>query len=282
MTRIYIGTCSWADHANFYPQGLPTNQQITYYAQHFPIVEIDATFYRLIPKRSFQLWAERTPEDFIFDVKPFRQLSWHDRENPPDDEVTRAFSETLQPLRDAHKLGAVHFQFPPWFMYKDRNVDYLKYLRERFPDDRLSVEFRHRSWLEGDHVPALLSTLSENGLSLTVVDEPQIGTGSIPTVLEVTNPELVIVRFHGRNYQKWYAKAKTTAERFDYLYSEEELREWVPNVARLADKAQEIHLLFNNNAQDYAVRNARQLRMFLAERGGIGDIITPPMARNRA
>ena len=275
MTRIYVGTCSWADHTNFYPQGLPANQQITFYAQHFPVVEIDATFYHLIPKRSFELWSGRTPEGFIFDVKPFRQLSWHDREKPPDDEVTKAFSETMQPLRDAHKLGAVHFQFPPWFMYGQRNVDYLKHLRESFPDDRLSVEFRHRSWLEGDHVPALLSTLRESGLSLTVVDEPQIGTGSIPTVLEVTNPDLVIVRFHGRNYQKWYAKVKTTAERFDYLYSEQELKEWVPKVGTLAGKVQEMHLLFNNNAQDYAVRNARQLRMFLSEPGGAGEIVAP-------
>jgi uncharacterized protein YecE (DUF72 family) len=108
-----------------------------------------------------------------------------------------------------------------------------------------------------------------------VVDEPQIGTGSVPTVLEVTNPDLVIVRFHGRNYQKWYAKVKTTAERFDYLYSEQELKEWVPKVGTLAEKVQEMHLLFNNNAQDYAVRNARQLRMFLSEPGGAGKIVAP-------
>lgn len=279
MTRIYVGTCSWADHANFYPPGLPANQQITFYAQHFPIVEIDSTFYRLIPRRSFELWAERTPAGFLFDVKPFRQLSWHDRENPPDDDVTRAFSETLQPLREARKLGAVHVQFPPWFVYKERNVDYLKYLRERFPDDRLSIEFRHRSWLEGDHVPTLLHTLRENGLSLTVVDEPQVGMGCIPTVLEVTNPELVIVRFHGRNYRTWYAKAKTTAERFDYLYSEDELKAWVPNVRRLAERAQELHLLFNNNAQDYAVRNARQLRMLLMEQGDLGEVVAPASER---
>lgn len=267
MGRIYVGTCSWADHTNFYPEGLPANQQITFYAQHFPVVEIDATFYHLMPRRSFQLWSERTPEGFIFDVKPYKQLSWHDRENPPDDEVTKAFSEAIQPLRDAQKLGAVHFQFPPWFMYRESNVDYIKRLREGFANDRLSVEFRHRSWLEGEHVPALLSTLAEHRASLTVVDEPQIGTGSVPTLLEVTNPELAIVRFHGRNYQKWYAKVKTTAERFDYLYSEQELGEWVPKVAQLERKAQEIHLLFNNNAQDYAVRNARQLRLLLEGQG---------------
>jgi uncharacterized protein YecE (DUF72 family) len=275
MTRIYVGTCSWSDHTNFYPKELPANQQITYYAQHFPVVEIDATFYRMIARRSFELWAERTPEGFLFDVKPYKQLTWHDRETPPDDEVIKAFSETMQPLRDARKLGAVHFQFPPWFMYRQSNIDYIKHLGEAFRDDRLSVEFRHRSWLTDANLPALLGALRESGISLTVVDEPQIGTGSVPTVLEVTSPNLVVARFHGRNYQKWYAKVQRTAERFNYLYSEQELQEWVPKVRTLAEKAQEMHLLFNNNAQDYAVRNARQLRMLLSE-PGVGEVVSLP------
>ncbi len=120
MTRVYVGTCSWSDHKGFYPQGLPSNQQISYYARHFPIVEINSTYYHMMPKRNFSLWAERTPDGFVFDVKPYRQLTWHDRRNPPDDEVTSVFRESLQPLRDAGKLGAVHFQFPPWFRYAKR------------------------------------------------------------------------------------------------------------------------------------------------------------------
>ncbi|MBC7237733.1 MAG: DUF72 domain-containing protein, partial [Chloroflexi bacterium] len=247
MARIYIGTCSWADHANFYPEGLPANEQITYYALHFPVVEINSTYYRMMPARNFHLWAERTPEGFVFDVKPYRQITWHDRENPPNDEQTAAFRDSLQPLREAGKLGAVHFQFPPWYVLKPENIEYILHLRELFAEDRISVEFRHRSWLEGDHLPGLLGTLREQAIGLTVVDEPQLGSGSVPTVLEVTNPELTLVRFHGRNYKKWYARVETTAERFDYLYSEEELREWVPNIKKLAEEARELHLLFNNN-----------------------------------
>ncbi len=265
MSRIYVGCCSWSDHTNFYPEDLPSNQQISFYARHFPIVEIDSSFYRLMPARNYQLWAERTPAGFVFDVKPYRQITGHDRENPPEAEVFEAFSRSLQPLRDAAKLGAIHFQFPPWFVYRPENVAYLRECRDRFPGDRLSVEFRHRSWLEGDHVPELLETLNGYGLSLTVVDEPQVGTGSVPTLLAVTNPDLVIARFHGRNAKMWYAKVKTTQERFDYLYSEAELREWVPNAAALAREARELHLLFNNNQQDYSVRNARQLAMLLKE-----------------
>ena len=91
MTHIYVGTCSWFQHTNFYPEGLPSNQQITYYAQHFPVVEINSTFCRMMPQRNFRLWAERTPQGFVFDVKPYRQLTWHDRKNPLDEQVTERF-----------------------------------------------------------------------------------------------------------------------------------------------------------------------------------------------
>jgi len=276
MARVYVGTSSWADHASFYPDGLPSNQQIVYYAQHFPIVEINSSYYRLMPERNYRLWAERTPEGFIFDVKPYKQMTWHDRKNPPEDEQTIAFRETLQPLRDASKLGAVHFQFPPWFVYRPENVDYIRHVRDLFPDDRIGVEFRHRSWLEGDHVPQLLETLSAIHVALTVVDEPQLGSGSVPTVAAVTDADLSIVRFHGRNYKKWYARTETTAERFDYLYDEEELREWVPRLAGLAERAENLHVLFNNNAEDYAVRNARQLRMLLTESLRSHEVVRAP------
>lgn len=273
MTRVYIGTCSWADHKPFYPKGLPSNQQIVYYSQQFPIVEINSSYYRMMPVRNYELWASRTPPGFVFDVKPYKQITWHDRKNPPDAEITEAFSQCLQPLRDANKLGAVHCQFPPWFQYRPDNLDYLHVLRDRFAQDTLAVEFRNRTWLEGEHLPTLFDDLRAHDISLTVVDEPQLGNGSIPTVLEVTKPELVITRFHGRNDQKWYARVKRTAERFDYFYTEDELREWAPKVQQLAESAHELHLLFNNNAQDYAVRNARQLRMIL--RSDLGLEIVP-------
>lgn len=270
MTRIYVGTSSWSDHTDFYPEGLPKNQQIRFYAQVFPIVEINSTYYRMMPERNFRLWVERTPPGFVFDVKPYRQLTWHDRNNPPEDEVMVAFRNSMQPLRAAGKLGAVTFQFPPWFTFRPSNVEYIRQVRASLPDDLVCVEFRHRSWLEGDHVPHLIETLRDYGVGLTVVDEPQLGSGSVPTVLEVTTPDLSLVRFHGRNYKTWYKKVKRTADRFDYLYSEEELQEWMPNVSRLAEDARELHIFFNNNRADYAVRNARQLTALLQD--GLRDV----------
>jgi uncharacterized protein YecE (DUF72 family) len=278
VTQIYVGTSSWSDHTDFYPEGLPKNQQIRFYAQVFPIVEINSTYYRMMPERNFRLWAERTPPGFVFDVKPFRQLTWHDRKNPPQDEVMDEFRRSMQPLRDAGKLGAVTFQFPPWFTFLPSNVEYIRQARESLPDDRVCVEFRHRSWLDGDHVPHLIETLRDYGVGLTVVDEPQLGSGSVPTVLEVTTPDLSLLRFHGRNYKTWYKKVKRTADRFDYLYSEEELQEWVPNVAKLAEEAQELHVFFNNNRADYAVRNARQLTALLQDDLRDAEIVSPSPA----
>ena len=267
MARIYVGTCSWSDHAPFYPEGLPANQQIAYYAQHFPIVEINSTFYRPMPARNYALWAERTPPGFLFDVKPHLQLTFHDRERPPDGTAHGAWSVAMEPLREAGKLGCLTFQFAPWVTDNDQNRAYLRRLRDWHPTDPISIEFRHRSWLEGEGVPGLLELLREQRLGLTVVDEPQVGSGSVPTLLSVTTPSLSVVRFHGRNARTWYKRGGAASERFDYLYSGAELREWVPGVVALAEGAETLHLLFNNNAQDYAVQNARQLRMLLRELG---------------
>jgi len=265
MSRIYIGTCSWADHAPFYPPDLPANQQISYYAQRFPLVEVNASYYRLMPARNYALWAERTPPHFVFDVKAFQQLTYHDRQQPPTREAAVQFCNSVQPLREAGKLGALHFQFPPWFAHSERNLEYIRHLRAFYADDPLSVEFRHRSWDDGDAYPATVAALREAGVGLTVVDEPQIGAGSVPTRLDVTTPGLCIVRLHGRNSATWYKRVKTTAERFDYCYSAEELRAWAPHVAHLAELAETVHVLFNNNAEDYAIQNARQLRLILRE-----------------
>ena len=276
MTRIYIGTCSWSDHKHFYPEDLPSNQQITYYAQRFPVVEIDVTYYRLLPVRNFRLWVERTPDHFVFDVKAYRQLTFHDRDEDPTREVHEQFSAQVQPLRDGDQLGALHFQFAPWVMYNEQNLDYIVSLRELYPDDRIAIEFRQRSWYEDDNYAHMVDALRDAELGLTVVDQPQIGSGTVPTVIEVTNPDLATVRLHGRNAKMWYKRVETTAERFDYLYDEEELREWVPKVGELAEMAETVHVLFNNNAEDYALQNSRQLRMLLREQLDTVTVVESP------
>lgn len=263
MGAILVGTCNWSDHADFYPPGLKPGDRLSYYARHFPIVEVDSTFYRIQPATYFARWADRTPRDFVFNVKAYRELTWHDREKPPEASTFETFTQTLQPLRDAGKLRAVHFQFPPWFVCTPENRDYILTAREFFPGDQLAVEFRHRSWLTPEHQEATLDLLRENRLTYVVVDEPQIGSGSVPPVVAVTNPDLAIVRFHGRNRATWYKKGPTSGDRFDYLYSREELSEWLPSLRQMAEQTKETHLLMNNNRANYAVVNAKDLMALL-------------------
>jgi uncharacterized protein YecE (DUF72 family) len=266
--RILVGTCNWADHKDFYPPGLPPGQRLRHYARFFPIVEADTTFYG-IPKPSVtETWAAITPPTFLFNVKAYRGMTFHERVDgkarPPEPEEEADFADALKPLRDAGKLRAVHYQFPPWFMANARNMDYLSRLPDKHPQDMVVIEMRHSSWGEGARFGALAELLEESGMAYCVVDEPQLGSGSMPPHLEVTSDKLAVVRFHGRNKKTWYVKnAPSSDVRFDYLYGPEELLEWVPEVRRMADRAAEVHVLFNNNRSNYAVVNGLQMGRLL-------------------
>jgi uncharacterized protein YecE (DUF72 family) len=266
--KILVGTCNWADHKRFYPAGLPAGQRLAHYARYFPIVEADTTFYGIPKPEVTRHWAEMTPDGFMMNVKAYRSLTLHERgaDGKPrraEPEEERDFLAALRPLRDAGRLRAIHYQFPPWFTARPSNMNYLAEIRERHPDDLVAIEMRHRSWGEGEGYEKLLELLQEADMTYSVVDEPQLGSGSMPPHLAVTTVKLALVRMHGRNYQTWYKKGKTSADRFDYLYSEEELLEWVPRVRQMADRAQEVHVLFNNNRSNYAVVNGLQMARLL-------------------
>lgn len=261
---IRYGTCAWADHEDFYPPKLPPAERLAYYARFFNLVEVDSTFYALQPQRNFAAWASRTPPEFVFNVKAYGAMTLHHRHPKPGEEdlleVFKRFAFSIEPLRAAGRLKALHFQFPPWFTCKPESLEHLQMCREFFGSDLVAVEFRHNSWfLPANHARTLGFLRRINAVHV-VCDEPQIGSGTVPPVVAVTNQKLSIVRFHGRNAATWYIKAEKTADRFDYLYSREELKEWVGPVRReLAPAAEEVHLLMNNNRSNYAVRNALDL-----------------------
>ncbi len=301
--RIRVGTCSWADEAlskYFYPPGLPAGERLRYYAEHFDTVELDSTYYRLPVESMAARWAENTPDDFVMHVKAFGVMTRHPvkkeqlpvdlRDEAPVDErgridrpprefraeIFRRFREALEPLRSGGKLGGILFQFPSYVVYKDRSLEYLAWAREQMGDDELLVEFRPASGDEEDVRSDVLSVLEEHGMSLVVVDAPKVEARNVPrTLFALTSPTLYI-RFHGRNAETWNVRGKSAAERFDYLYSEEELREWIEPVRELAEKAESAYAVFNNNnrapGQDggwvpQAAVNAQQFKQLLAEAG---------------
>jgi uncharacterized protein YecE (DUF72 family) len=298
---IRIGTCSWADEAlskYFYPPGTPSGARLPYYAEHFDTVEVDSTYYRLPVPEMAERWAERTPDDFVFHVKAFGVMTRHPvkvdalptdlrEEAPLDDkgrlerpsrefraEIFRRFLEALAPLRDAGKLGGILMQFAPYVVPRESSVDYLEFAREQLGEDDMLVEFRHRSWYEDDQLGETLALLERIGASHVVVDAPKTDAKNVPpTVLAVTS-SIAYVRMHGRNADTWNVRGRSAAERFDYLYSDEELREWVEPLQELAGQSKQAYVVFNNNNRSpsgdggfvaQAATNAFQLRKLLAE-----------------
>jgi uncharacterized protein YecE (DUF72 family) len=270
---------------------MSAEERLRYYAAQFPLTEIDSTYYAPPAERQVALWAERTPDGFRFDVKAYSLLTghptrprslWRDlrEELPPDvaekrniyakhlgpaamDEAWRRFESALRPMHDAGKLGAVLFQYPPWFGPRRDNRAEIEALRDRLPDYRISVEFRSPRWLaEERDRDRTLGMLEQRGLVFVCVDAPPVS--DLPRVLAVTNPDLFMVRFHGRSDATWKDTSGSAAERFRYLYSEDELDELVAPIAEHAAEARETHLLMNNCYQDYSVRNAAQMRDLLA------------------
>ena len=285
MAEIRIGTCSWADEAlskHWYPKGLAAGERLAYYAKHFDTVEVDSTYYRLPAEEMVRRWAERTPDGFVMHVKAFGLMTRHPvkRESLPPDlrdeaptddkgrverpsrefrgEVFRRFLEALEPLRSAGKLGGILFQFPSYVVYKERSLEYLQWAREQLGDDELLVEFRHVSWLDDEHRDDTLRFLEELGATHVIVDAPRIegAKNLVPTVLALTSPTTYI-RFHGRNAETWNKRGGSAAERFDYLYSDDELREWVDPLRELAGQAKQAYAFFNNNATSPDGRGGR-------------------------
>jgi uncharacterized protein YecE (DUF72 family) len=298
---LLTGSCSWTDRtlveeADWYPRRtMRAEERLRYYAANFPLTEIDSTYYAPPAERQVALWAERTPDGFRFDVKAYSLLTghptrprslWRDlREQLPPDvagkrnvypkhlgpeamgEAWRRFESALRPLHDAGRLGAVLFQYPPWFGPRRDNRAEVEALRERLPDYRISVEFRSPRWTaEERDRERTLGMLEAHGLIYVCVDAPPVS--GLPRVMAVTNRELFVVRFHGRSDSTWSDTSRSAAERFRYLYSCEELEELVPPLADHAREARETHLLMNNCYRDYAVRNAAQLRDLLARHSG--------------
>jgi uncharacterized protein YecE (DUF72 family) len=300
VAELRIGTCSWADEAlskHWYPKGLPAGERLAHYAQHFDTVEVDSTYYRLPAEEMVARWAERTPDDFVMHVKAFGLMTRHPvkletlppdlrDEAPVDDkgrverpsrefrgEVFRRFLDALEPLRSAGKLGGILFQFPSYVVYKDASLDYLRWAREQVGGDDMLVEFRHVSWFDDEHRDETLRFLEELGATNVIVDAPRIeGAKNVAqTVLALTSPTLY-VRFHGRNAETWNKRGGSAAERFDYLYSSEELEEWVDPLRELAGQAQQAYAFFNNNSTSpdgrggrmaQAAANAKELQRLL-------------------
>lgn len=289
--RIKTGTTTWADRgliaSGWYPPHVRSAEdRLRYYAAQFPLVENDAGYWAVLTPPQVEVWVARTPDDFTMNMKAHALLTGHytDPRHLPRDlrdalppglrakphvyareldpelvrEVERRVHAALAPLHAAGKLGVVLFQFPVWFPISAANKAELVRIRDAFQPYRIAVEFRNRTWISERNVLETLDFLATEDLVYTCVDEPQGFPSSVPPIAVATS-DLAVVRMHGRNAARWRRGAFTASARFEYLYSTDELRAWVPKLHALAERTEEVHVLMNNCHADYAVRNAREL-----------------------
>ena len=293
---VLVGVCSWTDptllRSGWYPAPAQTAAaRLRYYATQFGLVEVDSTYYALPSARAVAGWIERTPDEFVFNVKAYAPLTQHTldmRTLPPalrDDLPARLrsqprlyardmplwltrtlwqqFRTAVRPLHEAGKLGAILLQFPPWFRISRANRDYITQLRKWLPDYPLAVEFRHISWLQERSRQQTLDHLADHGMTYVCVDEPQGFRSSVPPIVAATNPALGMVRLHGRNRAAWAAPGQHGAEQSKYRYGPTELNEWLPKVQELAAATAQTHVLFNNCFADNGVSNAGEFARLL-------------------
>ena len=291
--RIRVGTASWTDpefiKAGWYPDEVKNDsaERLRHYASVFDMVEVNASFYALPNIGTVERWAERTPAGFRFHVKAHQVISGHPcdpgrlppplRELPAQHDSRGRIRRPSRELRDAaidalleaagalgDKLGAVLLQLPPFVVAGDAQRAEVARIIDRFAPARVAFEPRHRSWVEPGQLQPTLELLGDRDAAWVAVDAPDIEVASaMPTVLECTSPHLAYVRLHGRNKHTW-TRGKSVAEKYDYAYTDEEIAGWLDPALELARQAQEVAMVFNNNAKDYALRNAQQFRDLLS------------------
>lgn len=303
MGDVVVGTCSWTDKTmieRWYPRGVSSAEaRLRYYAARYDTVEVDSTFYGLPREEYVRNWVDRTPDGFTFHIKAYGLMTGHEVDersltpelrdydyelsragrvrNPEQRMVDRSFEQfvdLLRPLVDAGKMGGVLMQYPASFTALDPEfqrvrleiIDRAAAMLDPLP---VLVEFRHASWVTGAQLPRTLKFLSDRNLSYVSVDAPQIpGSCVMPPVAAATSP-MGYVRFHGRNAEMWNARTATAADRFDYLYTPEELKSWAAPIENLAEETERTWVMFNNCRYDYAPTNARQMAEILE------DVVAP-------
>jgi uncharacterized protein YecE (DUF72 family) len=298
---IRVGTASWTDPTMvapgvFYPQGSDSaEERLQFYASRFPVVEVDATYYALPSRRTSELWVERTPPDFVFDIKAHALLTGQPtetkrlpksiREVLPSELATKAriyakdlptevhddvwgwFIDGIEPLKDAGQLGSVLLQYPRWFFTSSENRDAIEEAAGRLRDADINsaVEFRNATWFNEKNRDRTMRFLGDRSIPLVMIDGPQGFKSSVPPIEATTSTELAIVRFHGRRTETWEKAGVQTVERFRYLYDRDQLEEWAPRIREASRTAKDTHVLFNNCYSNYGATNAVEMAMLLQE-----------------
>ena len=290
--RILVGTASWSDPGfveHWYPPGMAAGDRLSWYAQQFEMVEVNSSFYSMPDRRMVERWCRSTPEPFMFNVKLHQLLSRHataakllplklrakaEQDGSGKVKLSVALEKALlqefitvaETFRSFGKLGVLLLQLSPAFSPRKHRLEELDEVLGSLGDFEVAVEFRNRNWVEEERADELLRYLRGHSATLVSVDVPDEKHFTImPTDLdEVTNPRVAYLRLHGRDARA-YTTGKTVAARFNYDYSDVEIKKVAERVRRLKSKAQQVHVVFNNNALDYAPHAALRMRAALGQ-----------------
>jgi len=268
---IYFGVAGWSydDWAGMvYPSPKPKGfDPLAYLAGYLDTIEINSTFYRPPASKAAASWARRVAENprFSFTAKLWRRFT-HERAEAwgsADVDVVRA---GLAPLMEAGRLGCLLIQFPWSFKREPASREWLGDVIAAFREFPLAVEVRHGSW----NVPEFYASLAEHGVGAVNIDQP-LFRHSIKPDAQVT-AGIGYVRLHGRNYENWFREDAETHERYDYLYTKDELAGWLDRIHEVAERARATYVIANNHFRGQAVVNIAMLRRLAGE----DTVLVPP------
>ena len=286
--KILTGTASWTDPgfiADWYPKTVAASKRLRWYAEHFNLVEVNSTFYRLPDAKNVRRWCEETPDEFIFDVKLHRLLSRHSTRLellPPglrakanvvkgrvqltrkiEKAVIEEFLKGIKPLEREGKLGSLLLQLSPSFSPRHNQLNELDPLAELLQGYKLAIELRNRGWVVEDQFEETKNYFRKRKLTFVMVDGPDDPHFMVlPSLDFVSNSQLAYLRAHGRNV-RGYIRGRTVADRFDYDYPQEELEQIAQRAVNATSQAREVHVIYNNNKSDFAPRAALAFQQIL-------------------
>ncbi|MGQ9603289.1 MAG: DUF72 domain-containing protein [bacterium] len=252
--KIIVGTSGYSFEdwiGNFYPHNIRKGEMLTEYAKHFRGVEVNSTYYRIPHPAVLRRMVEKTPDDFEFVIKANQEMT---HKQSKELSLYKQFLDSIEPVVDAGKMSGMIAQFPWGFKRSQENFDHLRFMKDNLGEHPFFVEFRNNEWIR----PEIFDKLRENGIGYCSVDEPRL-RGLVPPIAEVTT-KIGYVRLHGRNARNWWGGE---GDRYDYLYSEEELREWVEKIKVMANKTGKVFVFFNNCHAGQAARNAQLMKELL-------------------
>jgi uncharacterized protein YecE (DUF72 family) len=255
--EVVVGTSGYSFDdwiGNFYPKGTKKGDMLREYSKHFSCVEVNSTYYRIPHPVVLRRMEEKTPAGFEFVIKANQEMTHKASKDPA---LYRTFADAIQPIVEAGKFQGVIAQFPWGFKYSPDNLEHLRFMKDSLSEYPLFVEFRNQSWVRED----VFAEMENAGIGYCSVDEPHL-RGLVPPIARVTT-DLGYVRLHGRNAENWWGRGG--GDRYDYLYSEEELKEWVDKIRTMSKKAKKTFVFFNNCHAGQAARNAGLMKELLGQ-----------------